>query len=84
MAHCNPKNRTKRIIIMLFLIHSITVCNDPVMLHDDHLADASSLSAAVSSFGGIFFVMELMQWQSSIRTFSQIQLHTRHESKKFQ
>jgi hypothetical protein len=38
----------------------------------------------VSSFGGIFFVMELIQWQSSIRTFSQIQLHTRHESKKFQ
>ncbi len=69
---------------MLSLIHSITVCNDPVMLHDDHLADASSLSAAVSSFGGIFFVMELIQWQSSIRTFSQIQLHTRHESKKFQ
>jgi arginine exporter protein ArgO len=59
--------------------------NDPVMLHDDHLADASSLSAAVIFFGGIFFlVMELIQWQSSIRTFSQIQLHTRHESKKFQ
>ncbi len=39
---------------MLSLIHSITVRNDPVMRHDDHLADASSLSAAVVFFWGIF------------------------------
>jgi hypothetical protein len=38
----------------------------------------------VSSFWGIFFVMELIRWQSSIRTFSQIQLHTRHEKNKIQ
>jgi hypothetical protein len=86
MAHCKPKKQNKKDDhhAVPDPFNSITVCNDPVMMHDDHLADASSLSAAVSSFWGIFFVMELIRWQSSIRTFSQIQLHTRHEKNKIQ